>query len=501
MSKGFISREAGRVLNKNNATALRNAFKTIASVLKAAGIDLAKEDDEPDDDKTAKEAAGFSAGDMGTLLQAALDDTQEAPATGDGYRPPLRLIDIFDDYCVYTIGWSGTQHYRVDYSVTEDGTVTLGTPILVNRKVTYVIPALTDVDASEAGNILIEDDFVRLAESAVAADGTTRIKLIAPGFGSSGYYPADVLERDGPTAWPKGCKMYIDHDTPEEERERPEGTITRLAAVLEEDATFQRDPKHGPGLYARAKVFEGHRSTIDEIAPYIGTSIRADGRARMGVIEGRRIPIIEQIKPFNGVNNRVDFVTAPGAGGKVIALFESARNRAATVTEAATPPIVEDQEMTPEEIKKLIEAQVAAAVAPLQQENARLSEALALSEATGLVNRHLADPKFATLPAATRARLAPQIARGFVLTEAGRIDAAALIASADQAVADELAYLSEAVPGFGRIRGLGDSRARQADEGATSGVGAGPSNEEELATTFVRWGMTESAAKRAARGR
>ena len=37
------------------------------------------------------------------------------------------------------------------------------------------------------------------------------IKIIQPGWGSSGYYPKDVLERDGPNVFTKGTKMYINH--------------------------------------------------------------------------------------------------------------------------------------------------------------------------------------------------------------------------------------------------------------------------------------------------
>src|SRR4026207_642286 len=279
MTKGFITREAGAVLNKNNKTAVVAAMAILKSVLKAAGFSDTEDDnvettsdDPPKSNKTAKpkasdrkskesannlraiEAAGFSWSDLATLLQNALNETRPEARDGE-YVAPYRVIDIFDDYFVYCIGWSGTEYYRIDYTVTEDGTVSLGSPSYVNRKVTYIAPAVSDLTASEAGAFKIEEDFTRLIEAAVTADGSTLIKLIAPGLGTSGLYTADVLQRDGARAFPRGTKMYWDHDTPAEEATRPEGTLTRFAAVLDEDARYIGDHKNGAGLYARATVF------------------------------------------------------------------------------------------------------------------------------------------------------------------------------------------------------------------------------------------------------
>ena len=49
------------------------------------------------------------------------------------------------------------------------------------------------------------------------------IKIIQPGWGSSGYYPKDVLERDGSKVFTKGVKMYWNHQTISEEYERQIG--------------------------------------------------------------------------------------------------------------------------------------------------------------------------------------------------------------------------------------------------------------------------------------
>lgn len=530
MSKGFITREAGAVLNKSNRNAISSALAILHSVLKAAGLTLeddSGEDDQKDDDKPKKdatdetrskskepaaktgskdastkesrsaraiaEAAGFSWSDLATLLQNALNETQEAPRDG-GYMTPLRVVDIYDDNFVYCVGWSGTEYYRVDYSVAEDGSVTLGPPSYVNRKVTYIAPVIADTSVEEAGAYHIEEDFTRLAEAAVAADGSTLIKLISPGLGSSGYYSPDVLKRDGAAAFPRGTKMYWDHDTLAEERDRPEGTLTRFAAVLEEDAQYLPDHRAGAGLYARAQVFESYRSDLNEIADYIGTSIRADGQAKTGEYNGARVPIITAIKPSNGINNRVDFVTAPGAGGRVLSLFESARQRQPEQSQEG------DQTMTDEQIKKLVTEGIAAgvreAIGPLQTEVARLREASTLREARAFADQSLSGPKYASLPATTRQRIAESVSLNVPLTESGAIDAAKLVEAIETAAKTEAGYLSAATGRTFAI-GLGESRALTDDGDTTSAT----DDEAELTAMFERWGHNPESAKIAAAGR
>jgi hypothetical protein len=58
--------------------------------------------------------------------------------------------------------------------------------------------------------------FVPLLEQAVRRDGTIPLKLIQPGWGSSGYYSAEVLERDGPKVFPLGTQMFWNHATQSE---------------------------------------------------------------------------------------------------------------------------------------------------------------------------------------------------------------------------------------------------------------------------------------------
>jgi hypothetical protein len=180
---------------------------------------------------------------------------------------------------------------------------------------------LTESGTGTAVGEAIRGDRQPIAEAAVRGDGTVPVKLISPGWGSSGYYPAEMLERDGPKVFAAGTKMYWDHPTATEAAERPERSLRDLAGELVSAARW--DPAHvdGPGLYAEAKVFSPFRESLDQLAPHIGVSIRASGTATQGEAEGRSGPIIDQLLGAMSV----DFVTEAGRGGRILELFESLR--------------------------------------------------------------------------------------------------------------------------------------------------------------------------------
>ena len=321
-------------------------------------------------------------------------------------------------------------------------------------------PENVGMQASESGELTSEA--VPLTEAATG--GNIPIKIIQAGWGSSGYYSKEVLQRDGPKAFKAGMHMYVDHPTPQEEAARPERSLKDLAAVLASDAQWMENGKAGPGLYATAKIFGDHQEAITERGKSIGVSIRALGQARAGEAEGRKGPIIEAITQ----GRSVDFVTLPGAGGAVL-------------TESRTviqPPVQEVSEakntMTEQEQKELSEAKA---------ETARLREALLLREAADFVNTSLATAK---LPDLTKARLAESLSKSPVHTD-GVLDKDGSKKVIDEAVKAEADYLAKL--GNGRIAGLGGSNE-------------GPAfNEAGLVESFKALGLSESAAKLAAQGR
>lgn len=329
----------------------------------------------------------------------------------------------------------------------------------------------------------------------ISPDGTMKFRIIRPGWGSSGFYKPDVLERDGPKVFRKGVKMFADHATPTEEAERPEGSVKNLVAELTEDARWDAVGPLGPdgkprgaGLYAKGKVFETWRPFVEELAPHIGLSIRAMGRAVRGEAEGRKGPIIEGIVAAKSV----DLVTAAGAGGEIISMFESARARAQETITVGGDDSMSEQELQEAQAareaaeKELAEAKEAQAAA--EAENARLKETEILRESVAFVDLTLPKTVEGIAPAVwelTRARLAESLKAAVVVAD-GAIDTGAFKEAIDVAVAAEVAYLAQ-ITESGKVRGMGP--------------GGDASTKPDLKESFRALGLSEAEAETAARGR
>ncbi len=304
------------------------------------------------------------------------------------------------------------------------------------------------VAASEAA-VSVNVPFLPLVEQALRRDGTIPVKLIAPGWGSSGYYPAAVLERDGPAVFGAGTKMFWNHPTLVEEAERPEGDLNALAAELVSPARWDAQGPKGPGLYADAKVFGPYQESVNELAQHIGVSIRASGRAQQGEADGRKGPIIQQIMTAKSV----DFVTEPGAGGRIVEMFEAARGRRASTGNGTLSQQGETGQEDTVSQEQLTEAQ--RQLDELRAQNARMQEAMLLRDAREFVGRELAA---VALPDVTKQRLLGQLAGQAVIVE-GQIDEAAYRTAIAEAVQVEQQYLAQAAGwGSGRITGMGSSQ-------------------------------------------
>lgn len=160
----------------------------------------------------------------------------------------------------------------------------------------------------------------KIREAATATrrgPGRILLTLISPGQGSSGDYTPEVLATAATErAFPRGTLGMIDHDTPTEMMERPEGSLRNLAIVLEEDAYIGE----GGALQAEAKVASAWRDLVDDFHEHIGASIFAS--AEISVNESGQ-KIVERIipNPFN----RADLVTVAGRGGKIDQVLEAAK--------------------------------------------------------------------------------------------------------------------------------------------------------------------------------
>ncbi len=415
----------------------------------------------------ALEEAELSHRDIARQLRSAID----AAHTGDYW---IWLKDTFDDRVIYEITNRHTDESALlqrSYSIDEDsGKVTLGDAVQVRQVTTY--EPIEEAAAESAGNATLTDEIVPLIEKAVADDGTVPIKVIAPGWGSSGYYSPEVLQNAAGVI-PPGTHMYIDHPTVTEEQERPERSVRDLAAITVEDAVWQEEGAQGPGLYTRAQTIAGFGAVLDEIAPHIGVSIRGRGRRSEGEVEGQKGLIVNSIEAMDSI----DFVTLPGAGGAIGELVESARSGqrpegAETVTDNSNPQAQPADNGVLEETQRKL---------------AKVEAQLARSEARAHITDALAERR---LPEAIRAKLMPALARDIPLTEDGEVDTAKLDDRIEEAVKAELAYLEQVAP-----------------TGRVTGFGGGPIDESEvdeetldasIAEGFAAFGLSESAAKRAA---
>lgn len=157
------------------------------------------------------------------------------------------------------------------------------------------------------------------------------IALITPGWGSSGYYSAEVLEQAAiDRVFPKGTRQHIDHDGEMARYEQPVGSISTLAAALAEDARWDPDyvhPKTGEkgALLAESDVFPSWRADLKAMKDVIGNSIVASAVMSEGEVDGRKGMVVEKLLPSR--LNRVDYVTAEGRGGHISAVLESALAR------------------------------------------------------------------------------------------------------------------------------------------------------------------------------
>lgn len=402
-----------------------------------------------------------------------------------GSYPYIR--DMYDDYVVYSL--SG-ELYQCTYTIT-DSTVTLGDEIEV--QVSYV-PTESKVQEVE-----LQTDLVVLSEKAVRDDGTARVKLISPGWGSSGYYSAEMLKRDGPKAFAKNLHMYVNHPTEEEDRNRPERDVRDLAGVIASEVTWEDAGTNntGEGLYADVKVFPTYKEFIDAAAPYIGVSIRASGTAVEGQAEGRHGLLVDSLK--EGFS--VDYVTYPGRGGEILPLYESARSRIVEVKEVTQTAVVTETkdkavEITQEEFDKLKES--AANADKLQQmlsetntNVAKLRTDLVVSEARNIITTTLAGIEMSSI---VREKLQKECARAIPLTESKELDTDKLIERVKERATEELQYI-EAVTGNvtgGRPTGITTPAPTELNAEEV---------DIDLVNAFSLFGLKENESKVAANGR
>lgn len=185
----------------------------------------------------------------------------------------------------------------------------------------------------------------KLAEKAVAADTLLvekagsegklwEIKIIQAGEGSSGFYPAEVLERDGAKAFPAGTRTLANHDSFEDLMNGSD--IGRIMGGLVEGATY-RDG----ALWGTWEANSKWREWVKENHKYVGVSINTPGQKEVGTIGDYTGNVVTALE--NGPYTSIDVVVAPGAGGGFTRMLESAREILKDYLHESSAPAVDTE--------------------------------------------------------------------------------------------------------------------------------------------------------------
>lgn len=259
--------------------------------------------------------------------------------------------------------------------------------------------------------------------------GRYRIRIIAPGRGSTGMYTAPNLAESAPLFVP-GTHMFFDHQTMTEDWERPERSVRDLAGVFESGAEIMPDGS----LEADIKVYPSVNGIIRERWADIGVSINGWSVEEIGP-DG-------VVPPLAGIQS-VDFVTRAGAKGAVLEVLESdGRWRVKNPSNPTTNPnSQEEQAVKLEDIGKAVSEALTAAMP------AAIKEAAALLAADQ--EKKVAEAKKIEAPAVDPYEAAAKIAEAEDLPKEARarvMEAVKRGSGVDDAIEAERAYIKAIAP-------------------------------------------------------
>lgn len=195
-----------------------------------------------------------------------------------------------------------------------------------------------------------------LIESVIGSDNSgklkVRIRLISVGQGSSGFYPAETLRRDGPSAFPAGTKLFYNHPSVQEQESHRD--VRLIFGQTISDAEFVESEQ---ALYADAEILNRDADFIRDIMESADLSIEAGGSIEDGnVIELEYHP-----------TNAVALVPEGGRDGKITGLIEAHLKSISTlisecgnINSDSSPILKENLDMTIEEIKAVVQEALSA---------------------------------------------------------------------------------------------------------------------------------------------
>jgi len=297
--------------------------------------------------------------------------------------------------------------------------------------------------------------------------------------------------------------MFWNHPTESEDKERPERNLNDLAGVLITDGYYDESGKKGKGVYARAAVFNNFKSAISEIHDHIGLSHIAKGVGKKGEAEGKKGVIIEGINEVKSV----DFVTQAGAGGAIVKMFESLRNKQEDETNKPQKGGSEEEVMSETEKTELENLRKAKAendtkitesqkqideskkqIEAMNAEIAKLQESDRKTRAKEIAIKELETSK---LPKPAQLRIAESVSQNPPVKD-GVIDLDTFKTILKESIESEQKYLSEIITSTGaKITGMGESKPDKPDAEADR-----KKLRETWKSKYVREGKTAQEAEK-----
>jgi len=195
--------------------------------------------------------------------------------------------------------------------------------------------------------------------------GKWAVTLITPGKGSSGTYSEAVLERDAPTAFPKGMKLWFKH--PGEGQGAGDRDPRDQWGVLDENAGYTP----GEGITGKVRLLPHWKEVVESLGDQASLSIYAMGDADK---DGNVTALHES------ATNSVDIVSYPGRAGSGLKQKLEAARAASTQPGSTSAPDTHTQEESMDELTKAVEALTTLLKAHLDEQKAA-TDAAAKAEA------------------------------------------------------------------------------------------------------------------------
>ena len=322
--------------------------------------------------------------------------------------------------------------------------------------------------------------------------GVATVVVLRSGFNSSKerYYSPEAVARDYGIF--EGVKMYADHPTKTEEKERPEGSIKNWVATLKNVHVDESGAIVGEAVIIEGWLKEKLAALKEQgLLSEMGISINAIGRGpkELQEVEGHKTKVVEELV----IARSVDFVTEPGAGG-VVQMYEADPNRdidliGLSLLRERRPDLIKEaeaviREQVNQEVKRKVELEeritaLEGQITTLTEERDAAKTELEesrkgqkMAETKSAVDKALSESE---LPEPAKARLSE------------RFSSAESTDGLEDAIVAEKAYI-DSIRESGKVKGMGPTMpdaAKSRQELVESAKAMHPDWNEQRINTFV----------------